>query len=45
MIRVPVYMEFSTTREFKVRMPKKPKRVLLNANDDVLAIESVVKEM
>ena len=34
-----------TSREFKLRLPKKPKRVLLNANHDVLAVESVVKEM
>ena len=35
----------STTREFKLRLPKKPMRVLLNVNDDVLASETVVKEM
>lgn len=33
----------STTREFKLNLPKKPKRVVLNANDDVLASEAVVK--
>jgi len=31
-----------TTPEFKVKLPKKPKRVLLNAHHDVLAAESVV---
>jgi hypothetical protein len=35
----------SATREFKIKVPKKPKRVLLNAYDDVLASESVVKQM
>ena len=34
-----------TSNEAKIRLPKKPKRVLLNANHDVLAIESTVKEM
>jgi hypothetical protein len=34
-----------TSNEFKLRLPKKPKHVLLNANHDVLAVESVVKEM
>jgi hypothetical protein len=34
-----------TSNEFKLRLPKKPKRVLLNANHDVLAAETVVKEM
>ena len=34
----------SSTRQFKLNLPKKPKRVLLNANDDVLASESTVKE-
>jgi len=33
-----------TSNEFKIRLPKKPKRVLLNANHDVLAAESVVKQ-
>jgi hypothetical protein len=33
-----------TSNEFKIRLPKKPKRVLLNANHDVLAAASVVKE-
>jgi hypothetical protein len=31
-----------TSKEFKITLPKKPKRVLLNANHDVLAAESVV---
>ncbi len=31
----------STSEEFKVILPKKPKRVLINANHDVLASESV----
>lgn len=30
----------STTPEFKVMLPKKPKRVLINAYCDVLAVES-----
>jgi aminopeptidase N len=34
-----------TSTEVKLRLPRKPKRVLLNANHDVLAVESVVKEM
>jgi hypothetical protein len=34
-----------TSNEIKLRLPKKPKRVLLNANHDVLAAETVVKEM
>ena len=34
-----------TTSEFKLRLPKKPKHVLLNANHDVLAAETIVKEM
>lgn len=34
----------STTREFKLPLPKKPMRVLLNVNDDALASETVVKE-
>jgi len=34
-----------TSNEVKIRLPKKPKRVLLNANHDVLAAEIVVKEM
>ena len=33
-----------TSNEFKIRLPKKPKRVLLNANHDVLAAAVVVKE-
>jgi aminopeptidase N len=35
----------ATSNEFKLRLPKKPKRVLLNANHDVLAAETVVKEI
>jgi len=35
----------SSSTEIKVVLPKKPKRVLLNANHDVLALESVVKEL
>lgn len=31
----------STSPEFKVMLPQKPKRVLINANNDVLASESV----
>jgi len=31
----------STTDEIKVPLPQKPKRVLINANYDVLASESV----
>jgi len=31
-----------TSNEFKVLLPKKPKRVLINANHDVLAVESTV---
>ena len=31
-----------TSPEFKVILPKKPKRILLNAHHDVLANESVV---
>jgi len=34
-----------TSKEFKIRLPRKPKRVLLNANYDVLATESAAKEM
>ena len=34
-----------TSNEVKLRLPKKPKRVLLNANHDVLAAESTVKEI
>jgi aminopeptidase N len=34
-----------TSKEFKVVLPKKPKRVLLNANYDVLASESIAKEL
>jgi hypothetical protein len=31
-----------TSNEFKVLLPKKPKRVLINVNHDVLAAESTV---
>lgn len=34
-----------TSNEAKIRLPKKPKHVLLNANHDVLAAETVVKEI
>jgi hypothetical protein len=34
-----------TSKEFRIELPKKPKRVLLNANHDVLAAESIVKDM
>ena len=34
-----------TSNEIKLRLPKKPKRVLLNANYDVLSAATVVKEM
>jgi hypothetical protein len=34
-----------TSTEVKIRLPKKPKRVLLNANHDVLAAETTVKVM
>ena len=34
-----------TSNEIKLRLPKKPKRVLLNANHDVLAADTVVKEI
>jgi hypothetical protein len=34
-----------TAPEILVNLPKKPKRVLLNANHDVLAAEAVVKEI
>ena len=34
-----------TSNDVKIRLARKPKRVLLNANHDVLAAESVVKEM
>jgi hypothetical protein len=32
----------TTSKEFKVLLPKKPKRVLINVNHDVLAAESTV---
>jgi hypothetical protein len=35
----------STSSEVKVNLPKKPKRVVLNAYHDVLAAEAVVKEV
>ncbi len=34
-----------TSSEVKIELPKKPKRVMLNANHDVLAAEVVVKEV
>jgi hypothetical protein len=34
-----------TANEFKISLPKRPKRVLLNANEDVLAVEAVAKGM
>jgi hypothetical protein len=34
-----------TTAEILLNLPKKPKRVLLSANHDVLAAETVVKEI
>jgi aminopeptidase N len=34
----------SATREFSVKLPKKPKRVLLNVNYDVLCSDATVKE-
>jgi hypothetical protein len=34
-----------TSSEIKLRLPKRPKHVLLNANHDVLAAETIVKEM
>jgi hypothetical protein len=34
-----------TTPEIAMDLPKKPKRVLLSANHDVLAVETVVKEV
>jgi hypothetical protein len=32
-----------TSPEFKVMLPKKPKRVLLNAHHDILATESLTE--
>ena len=32
----------TTTREFKIVLPRKPKRVLLNANHDILSADNVV---
>jgi hypothetical protein len=34
----------TTTQEFKVKLPQKPKRVLINAFHDVLSMESVSQE-
>ncbi|HWO03033.1 MAG TPA: carboxypeptidase regulatory-like domain-containing protein [Blastocatellia bacterium] len=34
----------ASTQEFKVRLPQRPKRVFLNANYDVLAVESLSAE-
>jgi hypothetical protein len=34
----------TTTPEFKVKLPQKPKRVLINAYHDVLSMESVSQE-
>jgi hypothetical protein len=34
----------TSTPEFKVRLPRKPRRVLINANHDVLAVESLSAE-
>jgi hypothetical protein len=34
-----------TAPEIAVNLPRKPKRVLLNANHDVLAAENTVKEI
>jgi hypothetical protein len=30
----------ASTQEFKIRLPRKPKRVFLNSNYDVLAVET-----
>ncbi len=35
----------TTSTEMKINLPKKPKRVMLNANHDVLASEAAVKEV
>ena len=35
----------STSPEFKVPLPKKPKKIVLNANYDVLCSEAIAKEM
>jgi hypothetical protein len=35
----------TTSAEMKINLPKKPKRVMLNAFHDVLASEAVVKEV
>jgi hypothetical protein len=37
-----VVAESTTAPEFKVVLPRKPKRVLLNANHDILSAENVV---
>jgi hypothetical protein len=34
-----------TTPEILIDLPKRPKRVLLSANHDVLAAQTIVKEM
>jgi hypothetical protein len=34
-----------TTQEMTIDLPKRPKRVLLSANHDVLAAETIVKEI
>jgi hypothetical protein len=34
-----------TGPEFKILLPKKPKRILLNANHDVLASSTTVEQM
>lgn len=34
-----------TTQEFQLILPKKPKRILMNANHDILAAEAVAKEV
>jgi hypothetical protein len=34
-----------TTPEILINLPKRPKRVLLSANHDVLAAETIVKEI
>jgi hypothetical protein len=34
----------TTTREFQVKLPQKPKRVLINAFHDILASESISEQ-
>lgn len=34
-----------TSQELQINLPKRPRRVLLNANHDILSAEAVVKEM